>query len=59
MNKTYQYVTNDEKVIASLEHIVNVKDARGNLQKIITWTNNWKRESKNGKRHVVKRGCSL
>jgi hypothetical protein len=30
---TYQYATNDEKVIASLKHIVSVKGGHGNLQK--------------------------
>jgi len=59
MFNTYQYATNDEKVITSLKHIVSVKSTHGNLQKIITWTKNWKREGKNGKRHVVKRSCSL
>jgi hypothetical protein len=59
MFNTYQYATNDEKVIASLKHIISVKGAHGNLQKIITWTKNWKRESKNGKMHVVKKGCTL
>jgi hypothetical protein len=33
MFKTYQYATNDEKVIASLKYIVSVKGAHGNLQK--------------------------
>jgi len=59
MFKTYQYATNDEKVIVSLKYIVGVKCVHGNLHKIITRTKNWKKESKNGKRHVVKRGCSL
>jgi hypothetical protein len=58
MFNTYQYVTNDEKVIASLKHIVSLKGAMA-IYKKITWTKNWKREGKNGKRHVVKRGCSL
>jgi hypothetical protein len=37
MSKAYQYVTNDEKVIAGLKQ-VNVKATQGNLQKTITWT---------------------
>jgi hypothetical protein len=35
MSKTYQYATNDEKVIVSLKH-VNVTAIQGNIQNTIT-----------------------
>jgi hypothetical protein len=41
-----------------LKH-VNVKVAHGSLQNIITWTKNPKRESKSGRSHVLKKGCSF
>ncbi len=58
MSKACQYATNDEKVIASLNTIY-VKATQGNLQKTITWTKNQERESRNGKRHVLKGGCGF
>jgi len=56
MFNNYQYATNDKKVITSLKHIVNVKCAHGNLQKIITWTKNWKKEGKNEKKACGEKG---
>jgi hypothetical protein len=49
MFNTYQYATNHEKVIASLKHIVSMKGAHGNLQKIIIRTKNWKGKARMGK----------
>jgi hypothetical protein len=49
MFKTYQYATNDEKVIASLKYIVSVKGAHGNLQKKSYGQKIGKRKARMGK----------
>jgi predicted nucleotidyltransferase len=49
MFKTYQYATNDEKLIASLKYIVNVKGAHDNLQKKSYGQKIGKRKAKMGK----------
>jgi hypothetical protein len=55
MSKACKYVTNDEKVIASLKH-VSVKVARNNLQKTTTWTKKLGKGKHEWEMACVKRG---
>lgn len=58
LSKTYQYVTNYNKVSIGLRQ-VSVKDAQTSLQRTITWGKNLGKGGKNRIKHVLKVGYCL